>query len=92
MNVRPFLATVVLSLLAACASAPLPQLQRSEHLPGVEAGAIRTDALPDTLGNDGPRPVIRRGSNTPINQAAASAPPPSLAIIFNAAPSQFSAA
>ena len=79
MNVRPFLATVVLSLLAACASAPLPQLQRSEHLPGVEAGAIRTDALPDTLGNDGPRPVIRRGSNTPINQAAASAPPPSLA-------------
>ena len=79
MNVRPFLATVVLSLLAACASAPTPQIQRSERLPSVEAGSVRTDALPDTLGNDGPRPVIRRGSNTPINQAAASAPPPSLA-------------
>ncbi len=79
MNVRPFLATVVLSLLAACASAPTPQIQRSERLPSVEAGSVRTDALPDTLGNDGPRPVIRRGSNTPINQAAASAAPPSLA-------------
>ena len=79
MNVRPFLASVLLSLLAACASAPLPQLQRSEHLPGVESGAIRTDALPDTLGNEGPRPVIRRGSAVPINQAAASAPPPTLA-------------
>ncbi len=79
MNVRPFLATVVLGLLAACSSLPSPQMQRAEHLPGTQAGGIRTDALPETMGNAGPQPVIRRGASAPINQAAASAPPPSLA-------------
>jgi general secretion pathway protein D len=38
---------------------------------------IRKDVL-EELGRDGPKPVIRRGSGAPINQAAASAPPPSL--------------
>ena len=78
MNVRPFLAAIALSLLAACASAPTPQIQRADRLPGEQAGGVRTDALPEGLGNDGPRPVIRRGANAPINQAAAGAPPPSL--------------
>ena len=79
MNVRPFLATAVLSLLAACASVPPPQIQRADRLPGAQAGAVRTETLPETMGNAGPRPVIRRGAGVPINQAAASAPPPSLA-------------
>lgn len=79
MNVRPFLATAVLGLLAACASVPPPQIQRADRLPGAQAGSVRTESLPDSMGNAGPRPVIRRGSASPINQAAASAPPPSLA-------------
>ncbi|QIL21473.1 type II secretion system secretin GspD [Thermomonas sp. HDW16] len=78
MNVRPFLATVMLSLLAACASMPPPQMQRAERLPSEQPGSVRSQALPETMGNDGPRPIIRRGAGTPINQAAASAPPPSL--------------
>ena len=79
MNVRPFLATVVLSLLAACASMPSPQMQRADQLPGTQASGVRSESLPESMGNAGPRPVIRRGSGAPINQAAASAPPPSLA-------------
>jgi general secretion pathway protein D len=79
MNVRPFLATAVLGLLAACASMPSPQVQRADQLPGAQAGAVRAESLPETMGNAGPRPVIRRGAGAPINQAAASAPPPSLA-------------
>jgi len=76
MNVRPFLATIMLGLLAACASMPPPQMERAEHLPSAQSG-VRTESLPDTLGGDGPRPVIRRGGAS-INQAAAGAPPPSL--------------
>ncbi|HWS78329.1 MAG TPA: type II secretion system secretin GspD [Thermomonas sp.] len=79
MNVRPLFATVMLGLLAACASSPSPQIQRAAQLPGAQAGAVRSESLPETMGNDGPRPVIRRGAGAPINQAAASAPPPSLA-------------
>ena len=79
MNARPFLATVMLGLLAACASMPSPQMQRAERLPGSQSGDVRTESLPESMGNDGPRPVIRRGAGTTINQAAASAPPPSLA-------------
>ena len=76
MNVRPFLATIMLGLLAACASMPPPQMERAEHLPSAQSG-VRTESFPDTLGGDGPRPVIRRGGAS-INQAAAGAPPPSL--------------
>ncbi len=83
MNVRPFLATAVLGLLAACASMPPPQMQRADRLPGAQAGTpadgVRTGNLPESMGSAGPRPVIRRGSAAPINQSAASAPPPSLA-------------
>jgi general secretion pathway protein D len=78
MNVRPFLATALLGLLAACASMPPPTIQRADQLPGSQAGGP-TEAVPETMGKSGPRPVIRRGSAAPINQAAASAPPPSLA-------------
>ena len=79
MNVRPFLAVVLLGLLAGCASVPSPQIQRAERLPGAQAGSIQGETLPESMGSDGPRPVIRRGASAPINQAAASAPPPSLA-------------
>jgi len=43
------------------------------------AGAdIRREVLQE-LGGDAPQPVIRRATSAPINQAVASAPPPSLA-------------
>ena len=81
MNVRPFAIAAMLSLLAACASMPPPQMQRAERLPDTQAGrdSIRNERLPESMGKRGPQPVIRRGSAAPINQAAASAPPPSLA-------------
>jgi general secretion pathway protein D len=89
MNLRPFLIASLLGLLAACASNPQPHIQHADRLPGTQAGSnagddpsgvgrIRSDVL-EELGRDGPKPVIRRGNGATINQAAASAPPPSLA-------------
>ena len=88
MNLRPILIASLVGLLAACASSPHPQIRHADRLPGVEAGqatgddasgvtGIRKDVL-EELGRDGPKPVIRRSSATPINQAAASAAPPNL--------------
>ena len=89
MNLRPLLIAALLGMLAACASAPQPRIERAERLPGAQAGAqagapagsqsgdVRSEVL-DSLGNDGPKPVIRRAGATPFNQAAASAAPPSL--------------
>ena len=88
MNLRPFLIASLLGLLAACASNPQPRIQHADRLPGTQAGSnagtddsgvtgIRKDVL-EELGRDGPKPVIRRGNGATINQAVASAPPPSL--------------
>ena len=85
MNLRPLLIAALLGMLAACAGAPQPRIERAERLPGAQAGApagtqsgdVRSEVL-DSLGNDGPKPVIRRAGATPFNQAAASAAPPSL--------------
>ncbi len=82
MNLRPFpnalISALMVTLLAACASTPVPQVRHAERLPGTQAGGIQRERLPEAMGNAGPQPVIRRGSSAPINQAAASAPPPSL--------------
>ncbi len=80
---RPLLAALLAGLLAACASAPMPQMHRSETVTNhgnqpADADAIRHDVL-EELGNETPQPVIRRGTAPRINEAVASAPPPSLA-------------
>ena len=82
MSIRNLLIGFALALLSACASAPVPDVRHAGRLPGgsaSEAGAVRQERLPEALGNAGPQPVIRRGAGLPINQAAASAAPPSLA-------------
>lgn len=89
MNLRPILIAGLAGLLAACASNPQPQIRHADRLPVGQAGQQAGDAGSDVsgirkevleeLGREGPKPVIRRGSGAPINQAAASAPPPSLA-------------
>ncbi|HSD17064.1 MAG TPA: type II secretion system secretin GspD [Thermomonas sp.] len=89
MNLRPFLIASLLGLLAACASDPQPHIQHADRLPAAQAGSnagtddgdvtsVHRDVLAE-LGRDGPKPVIRRGNGATINQAAANAPPPSLA-------------
>lgn len=80
MNVRPFLIAALLAVLAGCASVPQPQVRHADRLPAQQPGldGILRERLPDSLGNSGPQPVIRRGAGSPINQAAASAPPPAL--------------
>ena len=80
MNLRPFLIALMIALLASCASMPPPQVRHADRLPGESADAdgVRQARLPDTLGNSGPMPVIRRGTTAPINQGIAGSPPPSL--------------
>lgn len=68
---------------AAAAGTPCRPLANAT----VDGSGVRSERLPEGLGSGGPQPVIRRGAGTPINHAAASAPPPSLAssgqAIFN---------
>jgi general secretion pathway protein D len=84
---RVVLPAVLAGLLAACASAPQPQLHRAGQLAAPSADAaspadkgdgIRREVLQELEG-DGLKPVMRRGSGAVINQSAASAPPPALA-------------
>ena len=104
MTFRSNLATLVLSaglvVLAGCATAPVPTVQRNAHAPRPAAPAgttdaatgTRTTALPTTAtpaDAGGPRPQIRRGSGQVINRAAASAPPPNLGASSGAATFNF---
>lgn len=80
---RPLLAALLAGLLAACASAPVPQMSRSDQVTHqstqqADAEAIRRDVL-EELGSESPRPVIRRGTAPRINESVAAAPPPALA-------------
>ena len=74
----------IASLLASCATAPVPTLRRDGQVPpqtgtatGTPAGAgTEVQPLPETGGDA--RPQIRRGTGQVINRSAASAPPPGL--------------
>ncbi|KAB7765496.1 type II secretion system secretin GspD [Xanthomonas maliensis] len=82
MTPRLFSVSLLIGLLAGCATTPPPDVRRDAHLdPRVGAagtttgtGEQRTDGNADAK----PSPVIRRGSGTMINQSAAAAPAPTL--------------
>ncbi|MBV6805097.1 type II secretion system secretin GspD [Xanthomonas euvesicatoria] len=84
MTPRLFPVSLLIGLLAGCATTPPPDVRRNARLdPQVgAAGATQTAAEQAADGNANasakPSPVIRRGSGTMINQGAASAPAPTL--------------
>ncbi|WP_184632552.1 type II secretion system secretin GspD [Xanthomonas arboricola] len=82
MTQRLFPVSLLIGLLAGCATTPPPDVRRDARLdPQVgAAGATQTGAEQRAEGNASakPTPVIRRGSGTMINQSAASAPAPTL--------------
>ncbi|CEJ47427.1 Type II secretion system protein D [Xanthomonas citri pv. bilvae] len=82
MTPRLFPVSLLIGLLAGCATPPPPDVRRNARLdPQVgAAGATQTPAeqRADGDANAKPSPVIRRGSGTMINQGAASAPAPTL--------------
>nr|WVJ83859.1 type II secretion system secretin GspD [Xanthomonas campestris pv. campestris] len=82
MTPRLFPVSLLIGLLAGCATTPPPDVRRGARLdPQVgAAGATQTTAEQRADGNASakPTPVIRRGSGTMINQSAAAAPSPTL--------------
>ena len=79
-------ALVASLLLAACASVPVADIRRAQHLPdaGVAGMPVQPPATPapdesavEGLGDErGPQAQIRRGTGEVINRAAAAAPRP----------------
>lgn len=82
MTPRLFPVSLLIGLLAGCATTPPPDVRRDARLdPQIgAAGATQTTAEQRADGNASakPTPVIRRGSGTMINQSAAAAPSPTL--------------
>lgn len=75
--------TTIASLLAACASAPVPNVRRDGRPAPVQqetatTAGTTTQPLPDPATGGDARPQIRRGTGQVINKSAGSAPPPNL--------------
>lgn len=79
-------AACLATVLAACASAPTPTVQRAPTIvrapPGVPEDAAGTVggvlAEPLDTGEEGPQAQLRRGTGQVINRSAAASPPPNL--------------
>ncbi|MDR0183583.1 type II secretion system secretin GspD [Lysobacter arvi] len=90
MKLRPSIAAqaiataTIASLLASCATAPVPNIQRADTSavpPGAATGARGATAqepLPESTDAGDARPQIRRGTGQVINRSAAASPPPGL--------------
>lgn len=76
MTSRVVLISLLLGLLAGCASTPTPDVRRAPTQPPPRTAPVATD---DAGTDAGPQPVIRRGSGEVINRGAASRPAPALA-------------
>ena len=80
---RYLITAILVGLLAACASTPVPDVRRNAAPAGGTAaadGSVQSMPMVDTEAPvPGPQAQIHRGSGQVINRAAASAPPPSLA-------------
>ena len=101
MKASPILTALLATVLAACAAAPTPRVQREAQVVG-DAGVAgaRNDGSVATAESpragdapSGPRPLIRRGSGAPVNRAVAGEAPPPLTgggsrLNFEAAPLQ----
>ncbi len=78
---RVVLAALLATVLAACATSPVPNVRRDgSTTPAADASAAGDAAVgrePLAAPDVDPRPIIRRGTGQTINRAAASAPPPS---------------
>lgn len=85
MRLKLLSASLAVSLAASgCVSTPAPHIARAASLPAVASGqGAQTQALADTAASDteaaGSRAVLRHGSGSMINTAAAARPSPSLA-------------
>lgn len=88
-SAQAFLAAALCATLAACASPPMPRIQRAEdrpprvQTPPAEDAPVRSEPLAEdadaATGPDGrPQPRIRRGNGQVINSAAAAAPLPDI--------------
>lgn len=98
MKASPILTALLATVLAACAGAPVPRVQREAQTVGT-AGVAGTGAQPAPAGTraeaapSGPRAVIRRGSGSPVRQTVTGETPPPLTgggsrLNFEAAPLQ----
>jgi len=88
--VSAFFAAALCAMLAACASQPMPRLQRAEDRPvrsdtasTAATDEVRTQPMADEADADDeadarPQPRIRRGTGEVINRSAASAPLPDI--------------
>jgi general secretion pathway protein D len=87
MTSRPtILIGLLLGLLAGCASAPVPTVQRQGNVanPEARAGAAQTAPLESAEPPvTGPQAQIRRGSGQVINRSAAASAPPAPAAASN---------
>ncbi|MDQ3229374.1 MAG: type II secretion system secretin GspD [Pseudomonadota bacterium] len=87
MSIRSIALGLLLTLLAACATTPVPNVRRDgnvERAPvagtssagTTSASGVQTSPLDSDI--EEPRPQIRRGTGQVINRSAAAAPPPNI--------------
>src|SRR5690554_7480924 len=85
-TLKPALAALLATLLAACASTPVPEMRRDARMPapviqvdGVPRDPAAADGIVEEALADGPRAQLHRGDGRVINESLAASPPPNLA-------------
>ncbi len=85
-TLKPALAALLATLLAACASTPVPDVRREARMPapviqvdGVPRAAPGADGITEEAIDGDPRAIKHRGDGRVINESLAASPPPNLA-------------